>query len=66
MVGEQPDDERVWANDGSKQITLDGRHLADAVSPEAAKVIAICLKNAGLPGGTWTRAERQLVQDFFA
>ena len=29
-----------------KQIMLDGHHLADAVSPEAAEVIAICVNYA--------------------
>lgn len=31
---------RVTVTPGSKQITLDGEHFADAVTPEAARTIA--------------------------
>lgn len=31
----------------SKQIKLDGRHFANAVSEDAAKVITICINRSG-------------------
>lgn len=55
---------RVTAH--GKEVCLDGRHLADARDDEAAAVIAICLNNSGLAGSTWTRAERDRVEAFFA
>jgi hypothetical protein len=49
-----------------KQIKLDGEHLADAVSEEAADVIATCLNRAGLPRHAWFRDEQERVGEFFA
>lgn len=58
-----PDEPRVQAH--GKQVMLDGRHLADAVSEEAAKVIALCVQfcrdtNFADP------AERAVVEEFLA
>ncbi|MFL5900917.1 MAG: hypothetical protein ACJ75S_06925 [Solirubrobacterales bacterium] len=60
------DTERVTVHDGCKQLMLDGEHLADVASPEAARVIAICLNRAGLPPERWPHNERVIVADFFA
>ncbi|MBB4859679.1 hypothetical protein HNO88_003008 [Novosphingobium chloroacetimidivorans] len=43
-----------------KQIMIDGKHLADAASPEAAEAIAICLNHAdpaAVDEGTWLRGD---------
>jgi hypothetical protein len=47
-----------------KQIKLDGQHLADAVSEEAAQVIAISLNTTG-PFYT-TISEQRRLEEFFA
>ena len=48
-----------------KQVLLDSEHLADAVSAEAAEVIAICVERAGLDNIT-DPAEREKVAGFLA
>lgn len=58
------DTQRVTAC--GKQVKLDGEHLADAISPEAAAVIAICCNRAGLPPDRWPHDERVRVANFFA
>lgn len=38
---------RITVN--GKQVLLDGEHFADAVSPQAAKAIALCVHWSGIP-----------------
>lgn len=58
------DEPRVIAR--GKQVLLDKRHLADAVSEDVAKVIAICLEKAGLSMPELTREEFRLICRVFA
>jgi len=48
-----------------KQVLLDGAHLADAVSDEAADVIAIALKAASLCDD-FTHGDILKIEAFFA
>ena len=47
-----------------KELQLDGHHLADCISDEAAEAIAICLNNAGL--WPWEVKDALKVESFFA
>lgn len=47
-----------------KQIKLDDEHFADAVSEEAAKLIAICINSAG--AFYTTKDEQTFLEEFFA
>lgn len=49
-----------------KEVLHYGKHFADAVSPEAAAVIAVCLNNSGWPSWKWPREEYEMVSEFFA
>jgi len=58
-------DLRVTAH--GKQLKLDGRHLADCISDEAAEAIAIVLNYGAIPN--WTDLdsnERGKIEEFFA
>jgi len=60
------DDLRVTCH--GKQLKLDGRHLADCVSDQAAEAIAICLNYGAFePCRTdLDSTERGKVEEFFA
>lgn len=61
-------DQRVIAV--GSEVFLDGGHLASAINPEAAFVIAFCLNTArsieGMPSYPYASADEKRVQEFFA
>ena len=60
------DDEQARVTSLGKEVLLDGRHFADAVSAQAARIIALTLHYSGVGGERIPPQHLAEITEFFA